>query len=87
MNDLKYKRLFLFAEYVRELEKIRKKEIGTTYDIASWVSEHMTEPNIWYDIYWESASIYYIVFGLVLMIISQIILKAKDLKDEQELTI
>ncbi len=41
----------------------------------------------YYDIYWESASIYYIVFGLVLMIISQIILKGKDLKDEQELTI
>jgi hypothetical protein len=29
----------------------------------------------------------YIVFGLVLMILSQIILKGKDLKDEQELTI
>jgi hypothetical protein len=41
----------------------------------------------YYDIYWESASIYYIVFGLVLMILSQIILKGKDLKDEQELTI
>jgi hypothetical protein len=41
----------------------------------------------YYDICWESASIYYIVFGLVLMILSQIILKGKDLKDEQELTI
>ena len=41
----------------------------------------------YYNIYWESASIYYIVFGLVLMILSQIILKGKDLKDEQELTI
>jgi hypothetical protein len=41
----------------------------------------------YYNIPWESASIFYIVFGLVLMIISQIILKGKDLKDEQELTI
>ena len=41
----------------------------------------------YYNIPWESASIYYIVFGLVLMILSQIILKGKDLKDEQELTI
>lgn len=41
----------------------------------------------YYDICWQSASIYYIVFGLVLMILSQIILKGKDLKDEQELTI
>ena len=41
----------------------------------------------YYHIPWESASIYYIVFGLVLMIISQIILMGKDLKDEQELTI
>ena len=31
----------------------------------------------YYDICWESASIYYIVFGLVLMILSQIILKGK----------
>jgi hypothetical protein len=29
----------------------------------------------------------YIITGLALMIISQIILKSKDLKDEQELTI
>ena len=41
----------------------------------------------YYDIYWQSASIFYIIFGLVLMILSQIILKGKDLKDEQELTI
>ena len=41
----------------------------------------------YYNIPWESASIFYIVFGLVLMILSQIILKGKDLKDEQELTI
>lgn len=41
----------------------------------------------YYDIIWQPASIYYILFGLVLMIISQIILKGKDLKDEQELTI
>jgi len=41
----------------------------------------------YYHIPWESASIYYIVFGLVLMIISQIILMGKDLKEEQELTI
>ena len=41
----------------------------------------------YYDIYWEPVSSYYIVFGLVLMILSQIILKGKDLKDEQELTI
>ena len=41
----------------------------------------------YYNIPWESASIYYIVFGLVLMILSQIIIKGKDLKEEQELTI
>jgi hypothetical protein len=41
----------------------------------------------YYDIPWQSVSIYYIIFGLVLMILSQIILKGKDLKDEQELTI
>ena len=41
----------------------------------------------YYNIPWESASIYYIVFGLALMIISQIILMGKDLKEEQELTI
>ena len=41
----------------------------------------------YYHILWQFASIYYIVFGLVLMIISQIILMGKDLKDEQELTI
>ena len=41
----------------------------------------------YYHIPWESTSIYYIVFGLVLMIISQIILMGKDLKEEQELTI
>lgn len=41
----------------------------------------------YYNIPWESASIYYIVVGLALMIISQIILMGKDLKEEQELTI
>lgn len=41
----------------------------------------------YYDIYWQPASINYVIFGLVLMILSQIILKGKDLKDEQELTI
>ncbi len=41
----------------------------------------------YYDIYWQLADVSYIVFGLVLMILSQIILKGKDLKDEQELTI
>lgn len=41
----------------------------------------------YYDIYWQPASINFVIFGLVLMILSQIILKGKDLKDEQELTI
>lgn len=41
----------------------------------------------YYDIKYQTADILYIVFGLVLMILSQIILKGKDLKDEQELTI
>ncbi|MCR5779359.1 MAG: DUF2975 domain-containing protein [Bacteroidaceae bacterium] len=31
--------------------------------------------------------IYYVIFGLVLMIVSQIILRGKELQDEQELTI
>ena len=33
------------------------------------------------------SSINFVIFGLVLMILSQIILKGKDLKDEQKLTI
>ena len=41
----------------------------------------------YYDIYWQPTSINFVIFGLVLMILSQIILKGKDLKDEQELTI
>ena len=41
----------------------------------------------YYNIYWKSVSVNYIIYGLVLMIISQIILKGKDLKEEQELTI
>jgi hypothetical protein len=31
--------------------------------------------------------IYYVIFGLVLMIVSQIILRGKELQEEQELTI
>lgn len=41
----------------------------------------------YYDICWQFVSIYYIIFGLALMIVSQIILMGKDLKEEQELTI
>ena len=41
----------------------------------------------YYDIYWQPTGINFVIFGLVLMILSQIILKGKDLKDEQELTI
>ena len=41
----------------------------------------------YYDIFWRPAGINYVIFGLVLMIISQIILMGKDLKEEQELTI
>lgn len=41
----------------------------------------------YYNIYWQPTSVNYIIYGLVLMILSQIILKGKDLKDEQELTI
>ena len=41
----------------------------------------------YYSIYWQPTSVNCIIYGLVLMIISQIILKGKDLKEEQELTI
>ena len=41
----------------------------------------------YYDIYWKLADVSYIIYGLVLMIIAQIILKGRDLKEEQELTI
>ena len=41
----------------------------------------------YHDIYWQPTGINFVIFGLVLMILSQIILKGKDLKDEQELTI
>lgn len=41
----------------------------------------------YYDIYWQFSIDYNVIFGLILMIVSQIILKGKDLKEEQELTI
>lgn len=41
----------------------------------------------YYDIYWQFSIDYNVIFGLILMILSQIILKGKDLKEEQELTI
>lgn len=41
----------------------------------------------YYDIYWQFSFGPYVIFGLILMIVSQIILKGKDLKEEQELTI
>ena len=40
-----------------------------------------------HDIYWKLGDITYFVIGLALMILSQIILMGKDLKEEQELTI
>ena len=40
------------------------------------------------DIYWDYGNNFiWITLGLTLMVFSQIILKGKDLKDEQELTI
>lgn len=66
--------------------------------VATWFVENVTDYiqiqilreqvlMAYYDIYWQPASINFVIFGLVLMILSQIILKGKDLKDEQELTI
>ena len=64
--------------------------IWLVVNVTSYIQIQMLREQVlmaYYDIYWEPVSSYYIVFGLVLMIISQIILKGKDLKDEQELTI
>lgn len=64
--------------------------IWLVVNVTSYIQIQMLREQVlmaYYDIYWHPASGYIIVFGLVLMIISQIILKGKDLKDEQELTI
>ena len=64
--------------------------IWLVVNVTSYIQIQMLREQVlmaYYDIYWQPTGINFVIFGLVLMILSQIILKGKDLKDEQELTI
>ena len=64
--------------------------IWLVVNVTSYIQIQLLREQVlmaYYDICWQPASINFVIFGLVLMILSQIILKGKDLKDEQELTI
>ena len=87
-----YKGEIFVSQIAKRLETAGWLLVATwlVVNVTSYIQIQMLREQVlmaYYDIYWQPASGYYIVFGLVLMIISQIILKGKDLKDEQELTI
>ena len=87
-----YKGEIFVSQIAKRLETAGWLLVATwlVVNVTSYIQIQMLREQVlmaYYDIYWQPASGYYIVFGLALMIISQIILKGKDLKDEQELTI
>lgn len=87
-----YKGEIFVTQIAKRLETAGKLLVAFWFlaNVVSYVQIQLLRDSVlmaYYDIRWQSASIYYIVFGLVLMIISQIILLGKDLKEEQDLTI
>ena len=64
--------------------------IWAVSNIVTWIAIWMLRKDVllaYYEIRYIFVGLTYVVFGLVLMIVSQIILMGKDLKEEQELTI
>jgi hypothetical protein len=87
-----YKGEIFVSQIAKRLETAGWLLVATwlVVNVTSYIQIQLLREQVlmaYYDICWQPASINFVIFGLVLMILSQIILKGKDLKDEQELTI